>query len=118
MDLKKYLLPIGGFFIGIVNVLLGAGGGLLTVPLLKKIGLSQKRAQAGAIAVILPLTVFSCLLYFSKGYIPLKSAVWFLPFGLFGAAIGTFLLRKLSGKLLQGAFGGFMLWAGIRMLMR
>lgn len=112
------MLPVGGFFIGIVNVLLGAGGGMLTVPLLKKIGFSQKKAQASAIAVILPLTVFSCLLYFSKGYIRLESAVLFLPFGLFGAAIGTFLLKKLSGKLLQGVFGGFMLWAGIRMLLR
>ena len=56
MKTKKYLF---GFLIGIVNALFGAGGGMIAVPFLRTLGLSQKQAQATAICVILPLTVVS-----------------------------------------------------------
>ena len=53
--MKNKVINIGfGFFIGIINGLLGAGGGMLAVPALKKLGLSQKDAHRNALAVILP----------------------------------------------------------------
>lgn len=32
--MNRWLTALGGFFVGIVNSLLGAGGGMLAVPLL------------------------------------------------------------------------------------
>ena len=52
-SIKKFLY---GLLIGVVNIMLGAGGGMLTVPFYKKIGLSQKQAQINAVATILPIT--------------------------------------------------------------
>lgn len=103
---------------GIVNSLLGAGGGMIAVPLLKKCGLDTKNAHANAVAVILPITFFSAAVYMLKGYVQLKDALVFMPFGVVGSVLATVLLKKLSPVLLRGVFGGFMIWAGLRMLFK
>lgn len=105
----------GGVLIGIINGLLGAGGGMIAVPLLKKSGMNQNEAHANSIALILPLTVISAALYLYKGYITIPQSLPFLPLGILGSIAGTYLLRKLSPLLLQRIFGIFMLWAGYRM---
>ena len=44
---KKGVLTAGaGLAIGIINGLLGAGGGMIAVPLLQKLGLDRKQAHA------------------------------------------------------------------------
>lgn len=113
---KKLLL--GGFFIGVVNGLLGAGGGMLAVPLLKKSGMSQADSQANSVAVILPLTVVSALLYLATNKVDLTDAVRFIPGGLLGAVIGTSVLYKIPNNILRKIFAVFMLWAGVRMFLR
>ena len=105
-------------FTGVINSLLGAGGGMITVPLLKKTGFDQKNAQANAIAVILPITLLSSAVYLYNGYVNITDALPYIPGGLLGALIGTKLLNKLSNKWLKRIFGGFMLWAGLRLLMK
>ncbi len=103
---------------GVVNGMLGAGGGLLVVPLLKKSGLSQKEAHANAVAVILPIAALSAALYLWKGHVTLGQAAVYMPTGLLGAWVGTLLLRKISTVWLARLFCGFMIYAGIRLLMR
>ena len=61
--MNRWLTALGGFFVGIVNSLLGAGGGLLAVPLLQKSNLTQTQAHASSIAVIFPLSLLSSVLY-------------------------------------------------------
>ena len=46
---NKLFTAVAGLGIGLINGLLGAGGGMLAVPLLKKMGLSQKQAHANAV---------------------------------------------------------------------
>ena len=70
-----------GTIIGLINSLLGAGGGLITVPYLSKQGLSQQKAQATSVFIILPLTAVSTVLYLHKNIFTLKEAIIFLPFG-------------------------------------
>ena len=115
---KHFKSTLWGIAIGAVNSLFGAGGGMIAVPLLKKYGLDQKSAQANAIAVILPITVISAILYLVKGYVTLKESFIFVPSGLIGAIIATFALQRFSNKILQKAFSAFMIYAGIRLLMR
>ncbi len=107
-----------GGIIGIINGMLGAGGGMLAVPVLKSLGLEQKKAQANAIAVILPITVLSATLYVMGGNVSLSDALPFIPGGLIGSILGTFIMSRISPKYLKIIFGGFMIWAGIRLLMR
>lgn len=104
-----------GILIGAVNGLLGAGGGMLTVPVLKKMGFSQKSAHKNAVAVILPITAISATLYLISGRVKIFDAVPFIPAGLLGAAVGTFIIGKISPDLLKKIFAIFMIYSGIRM---
>ncbi len=110
------MLCAGGALVGVINILLGAGGGILAVPILKKSGLTQKQAQANAVAVILPLTIISFIIYIKKEYVNFFDSLWIIPFSVLGGLLGTFIFRKLSSAVLKKAFGAFMIWAGIRML--
>lgn len=107
-----------GVLIGAVNGLLGSGGGTVAVLILKKLGLDQKTAQANAVAVILPISVFTSALYVLNGNVKISESLMFLPTGLLGAFIGTALLCRVSPKILKKAFGGFMVFAGIRLLLK
>ncbi len=118
-NVKSKLKSIGsGIIIGIINGLLGAGGGMLAVPMLKKSGLNQKEAHASSIAVILPLSVISAAAYLLKGNVVLKDALPYLLPGALGAVLGAYLLNKISDKWLRKVFGVFMIWAGIRLLIK
>lgn len=116
--MKKIKLYAGGFLVGVINALLGAGGGMIAVPLLTKNGLSQKEAQATAVSVIFPLTVITTVIYFFKGNLNIMDAVPYILPGLFGAAAGAFLLKKIPDKILKKIFALFMIWAGVRLLMK
>lgn len=115
---QNILTALSGFVIGFVNGLLGAGGGMLAVPILKSQGFSQKQAHTNAIAIILPITLLSTTLYLLKGYVHFSEAFIYMPTGIIGALIGTYILHKISPTLLKKAFGGFMIYAGIRLLIK
>ena len=116
---KKFNLKtaVYGISIGLINGLLGAGGGMLTIPLLKNMGFEQKEAQENAIAVILPISVLSASLYLLRDYVNIADALPYIPTGLIGAVIGTVIIKKISPNLLKKLFGGFMIYAGIRLLL-
>lgn len=107
-----------GIAIGFVNGILGAGGGMLAVPALQKLGFSQKESHTNAIAVILPITLISAIFYILNGYVKLKSSLIYMPTGLLGALLGTYFLKKISGKWLKRIFGILMIYAGIRLLIK
>lgn len=114
-NIKKFF---SGIAIGIVNVTLGAGGGMLTVPLYKKCGFDQKSAQINAVATILPITVISFIIYLLRGNVNFSETYSYIAFGLPGAILGTFVIKKTSNKFLKYAFAVFMIWAGVRMIIK
>lgn len=107
-----------GMLIGIVNGCFGAGGGMIAVPMLKKVGLDVKESHANAVAVILPITLISGIVYIMKDYVKLSDAISFIPTGVLGAVLGTLALKKISPLWLKRIFGGFMVWAGLRLILR
>ncbi len=113
--LKTFLF---GVATGLTNSLFGAGGGLIAVSTFKSMGLSQQKSQSSAIAVILPLCVFSAAVYALKGYYSLSDALPYLPFGLIGAFVGTKILTKIPDKALKKIFALFLIYTGIKMFMR
>ncbi len=119
IKLKQNIITAAmGIFVGLINGVLGAGGGMLAVPLLKKTGLDQKSSHANAIAVILPITIISATIYIYKDLVNIKDSLVYIPTGLLGAIIGTYLLKKISPKWLKRIFGSLMVYAGIRLLLR
>jgi len=59
---KKSALVLGGVVAGFINGFLGGGGGVVIVSLLLSVlKLDQKKSQATALLVILPLTVVSAV---------------------------------------------------------
>ena len=112
---KKFL---SGILIGIVNVILGAGGGMLTVPLYKKMGMEQKEAQINAVATILPITFISAVIYILKGSVNISDTYIYLLPGLAGSILGTFVIKKTSNNILTVIFALFMIWAGVRLFLK
>jgi uncharacterized membrane protein YfcA len=117
MKKMSLLMAVAGLFIGFVNGLFGAGGGMLAVPVLTVVaGLNMKRSHATAILVILPLCAVSSVVYLSKG---IDGGDVFLPTILgvvLGGIFGAYALKKCSNIFLQILFYGVMLLAGIKMV--
>lgn len=107
-----------GFLTGVVNGMFGAGGGMVAVPLLKKLGFDQKKAQENAVAVILPITVLSAIIYLFKGYVKFNDCLLFLPTGVIGAYIGTVIMKKISPLYLKCIFALFMIYAGVKTVIK
>lgn len=118
MKTKTKTLPLigGGAVIGALNGLLGGGGGMVAVPLLRRAGYPAPKAHATAIAVILPACVTSSIVYLIKGFIPLHLFVPTALGVLLGGFLGAKLLGRLPVKIIEFAFAVFMLIAGVRML--
>lgn len=88
---------------------------MLSVPLLRRCNISQNEAHASTVAVIFPLTIISSIIYIYKDYVAFSDATPYLIYGLIGAVIGSFVLKKIPGKWLKKIFGAFMIYAGVRM---
>lgn len=113
---KRYFYYVLGLISGFLNGLFGSGGGVIAVPMLEKAGLEAKKAHATSIAVILPLSIISTVAYMFNKSFDIKSAAVYIPFGLLGAAIGAFILKKIPNSLLRRIFGGLIVISAIKML--
>ncbi len=114
---KKRWWILLGSLVGLVNGLLGAGGGLVAVPMLTAGGLSQKEAHAGSVFLIFCLSVLSSGLYLFRGQVHISDILPYLPGGIAGSILGALLLRKISNFWLKKLFAGFLLWAGLRFVL-
>lgn len=102
-----------GVATGAANSLFGGGGGMLAVPLLMKTGYEEKQAHATAILVILPVSLFSFLLYFFRGFYDFSVLIPTALGVTAGGTLGAALLKKLSVKTVNLLFAFFQLAAGI-----
>ena len=104
MKKRPFLLPaLGGLGAGFLNGLLGAGGGMLAVPLLEWSGVRGRRAHATSLAVILPLSLVSAALYWWRGWSSPLLALPYLPGGLAGALAGAWLLPRANTAWIKAA---------------
>ena len=115
--IKKWQILAFGALIGVINGFFGGGGGMVVVPLLNKIfGLEQKKAQATALFVILPISLVSTIVYMCNKSIAFVSG-WPVILGIVGGGvIGATLLNKLNNKVVKYIFIFFMLLGGVGML--
>jgi hypothetical protein len=94
---------------GGVGGMLGVGGGIIMVPLLTWLGLTQKRAQGTSLSATIPLAIVSAASYFHAGRINLLAALPLAAGGVIGAYLGAGLVRYLSNRLLYRLFGVMLL---------
>jgi len=125
--MRKFLEKIGFLAAGVVNGLLGSGGGLLSLVILRKQAEedrqdSQQKAgliqaiQATSLALVWPMCAVSALVYTANGMADWPVVGW-VTLGLtLGAAGGIFLLKKMQSKLIDAALALLMLYTGARML--
>lgn len=115
-NLKKsaqYLII--GSLAGVANGLFGSGGGLFLVPLLTKwSGLEQKRAFATSVAVVVPLSAVSLLVFLWRGSLDFTATLPYLIGGAVGGVLSGCLFPKFSATLLRRLFGILLIYGGVR----
>lgn len=112
----KYLLI--GAAAGVANGLFGSGGGLFLVPLfIGWLHMEQKRAFATSVAVILPLSAASFVVFLLGGRMDWGLAMPYLLGGAAGGLLSGLFFKKISVVWLRRGFGLLILYGGIRALL-
>lgn len=116
-----YLL-LGGVIAGFANGLLGAGGGIIIVVIFSRL-LSAKTEDkndifANALCVMLPLSLLSYAIYWSRGHIGTEGFGVFIIPALLGGALGGLLLGKLKAVFVRRLFASLVIISGILLAVR
>ncbi|MDR2501723.1 MAG: sulfite exporter TauE/SafE family protein [Oscillospiraceae bacterium] len=108
---------VSGAFAGAANGLFGAGGGMFVVPLFSRWAkIEDRHTYASSVAVILPLSVVSAVIYALRGAVDLKAAAPYLFGGAAGGFLGGRMFKKVPPKILKRAFALLLIIAGLRAL--
>lgn len=105
---------LAGCAVGTVNGLLGGGGGMIAVPALTGTGLSVRKAHATAIAVVLPASVTSAVIYLIYGLLPFSYFVPVAVGAVLGGVIGANALNRVPSRAVTIVFAALMLAAGLK----
>lgn len=102
--------------VGISLGLLGSGGSVLAVPILKfSAGFSARAAIATSLATVGSVSLVGCLLAWKEGRVLWKSGFLFSLFAILGTFGGVELATRISEKLQMGLFVGVMGYAAFLM---
>jgi len=113
---QKYRMILSGAAAGTANGLLGAGGGMLLVPMLSTTDLDEDAIFPSSVAIILPICLVSIAFSGKIGEIPLETAWGYLLGGALGAIPAGLIGRKIPSKWLHRILGCLILWGGVRYL--
>ncbi|WP_205668495.1 sulfite exporter TauE/SafE family protein [Ammoniphilus sp. CFH 90114] len=105
-----------GFLTGLINGLIGVGGTLLVPALIHVLGTDRRIAHGTSLAIILPTSIISIIIYSLSGAMPFNVSLYISIGGLLGGYVGARLLRKISVLWLKRIFSLLMIIAGIRMI--
>ena len=107
---------LAGGIAGAINGLLGAGGGMLLVPLLSWLCSEDEDIFASSVAIMLPVCVVSLAINPGLGELPWKEAWPYLVAAIPGGLLAGLLDKKIPVKWLHRGLGIIILWGGIRYL--
>ena len=117
-----WLLP-AGFAAGIINGLLGCGGGIITVlaltsllPEAKDAAERTRRIFATTVVVVLPMSAASALVYGRYGLLSLSDMLPVMIPAAVGGALGGFLLDRINTQVLKKLFAVLMVYSGVRLI--
>jgi uncharacterized membrane protein YfcA len=98
-----------GLVAGVLSGLFGVGGGIVFVPTLLLLGLSQIHAEATSLAAILPTVVAGAWRQHGYGNVRWRAALVLGAGSLAGVAGGGFLAESIPEHTLRRLFGALML---------
>lgn len=108
-----------GIVIGFINGFFGGGGGMICVPVLEQVlKIETKKAHATTIAIILPLSLVSSIIYAVSNNIDYLELLYVTLGVCAGGILGAFLLKKLNSKIVRIIFVAIMMFAGIMLIVR
>lgn len=115
---KNVLIAVGaGLTVGFINGFLGAGGGMVLVPILTLLlGLNSKVAHSTAVFVITPICLISGITYIIKGVVDWQILLPVAIGTVVGGIIGTFLLKNLKNDVINIIFWCVMIFSGMFMI--
>ena len=115
---RQTLGPIlSGIGAGAVNGLLGAGGGMILVPLLGWLSnLEEQEVFPASVCIIAPICIVSLAITWQPSATPWDIALPYLLGSVAGGIGAGFLGKKIPTLWLHRALGLLILWGGVRYL--
>lgn len=112
---KRFGILAAGSLAGVITGLLGAGGGMILVPLLTIFtDLREEEIFPASVAIILPICILSLL--FQGHMPPWNEALPYLAGSVLGGVLAGILAKKLPTVWLHRILGILILWGGVRYL--
>lgn len=106
-----------GIVAGVLSGLFGIGGGIIIVPAMVVLGLTQKQAIATSLtALILPVGTFGVIEYAQHGDVKWPEALAVSAGLVFGVFLGAKLGVQVNDAVLRRLFGVLLLVVGLRFL--
>ena len=121
IEIKLYLKVLLGSIVGFISAVMGIGGAIMNVPILKYFGYSINKAIGSAAAIGFLISLFGAIgflitgnylktnLPLSIGFLNVPAFLIFIPITTFMARIGAKTVHKLDKKKISKLFGIFLL---------
>ena len=114
--IKIFYIVLSGILIGFLNGLFGGGGGMICVPLIKKItNFEDKKVHATTVMIMALISIPSTMVYALNFGVDLTKAVPITLGVLFGGLVGAKILVKLKNDVINLIFILLMIAVGIKM---
>ena len=117
-----------GFIVGFVSSLMGIGGAIMNVPILKFVGYTINKAIGSAASIGFLISVFGCLGFLvsgiliktniplSFGFINIPAFLIFIPITILMAKVGASTVHKMKREIITKLFGLFLFIIASRFL--
>ena len=114
---EKWKIAAAGVLAGMINGLLGTGGGMLLVPLLTWMtDIAEEDVFASSVSIILPISLVSVVFGIGAYGLPVGQAFPYLIGSTLGGVAAGFFGKKIPTLWLHKTLGILILWGGIRYL--
>ena len=127
-EMKLYLKIILGSIVGFISAIMGIGGAVMNVPILKFFGYSINKAIGSAAAIGFLIALFGAIgflitgsylktnLPLSIGFLNIPAFIIFIPITTFMARLGAKTVHKIDKNKISKFFGIFLLIVAIKFL--
>ncbi len=106
-----------GLGAGVLSGLVGIGGGIVIVPLLTWLGLSQREASGTSLAaLLLPVGALGVVEYWKRDEIRINYAIGIAIGLLIGVLLGSVVAGNLSNDVIKKIFGVLLLVTAVKLL--